>query len=254
MLVGRLDPARQPSRSSPRTSSGLGGVARPGRADPRRGGAPPSRRTSSRPAGGASAALDLRDELGTSRFTMRPGGVGRRWNSPQDGRDGRASHRLAPRLAEVLDLGQDTGGVPTGSGREFQAVVHVVLGFDRCRRLRRCSGSGLCVVGRLASRHGIEVESFGGDHVEGVSALISVPSSALLEEDSARATLQGAWPTRWRRPEVCSRRWPGVAPSSSCRRPVQSMPGVGWGTCSWRSTPAGWRRRRTRRPEALTPG
>ncbi|GAB3733817.1 hypothetical protein GCM10027598_58770 [Amycolatopsis oliviviridis] len=62
------------------------------------------------------------------------------------------------------------------------------LGAAEIARSRRL---GLLVVGRLAGRHGFRVELFGGDEVEGVSALISVPSSALLEEDEVRATLPG---------------------------------------------------------------
>ncbi|MGW4132333.1 ATP-binding protein [Amycolatopsis japonica] len=62
------------------------------------------------------------------------------------------------------------------------------LGAAEIARSRRL---GLLVVGRLAGRHGFRVELFGGDEVEGVSALISVPSSALLEEEEVRATLPG---------------------------------------------------------------
>lgn len=48
---------------------------------------------------------------------------------------------------------------------------------------------GLFVVGMLAGRHGFEVELFGGDDVKGVSALVSIPSSVLLDEDEVRAML-----------------------------------------------------------------
>ncbi|ROP42034.1 sensor histidine kinase [Saccharothrix texasensis] len=58
------------------------------------------------------------------------------------------------------------------------------LGSAQIARSRRV---GLFVVGRLAGRHGLKVELFGGDEVEGVSALISVPSSLLLEEEAVRA-------------------------------------------------------------------
>ncbi|MFI7123158.1 sensor histidine kinase [Amycolatopsis sp. NPDC049868] len=66
------------------------------------------------------------------------------------------------------------------------------LGSGEIARSRRL---GLLVVGRLAGRHGCRVELFGGDDVEGVSALVTVPSSVLLEEDAVRATLPGD-PTR----------------------------------------------------------
>jgi signal transduction histidine kinase len=62
------------------------------------------------------------------------------------------------------------------------------LGSAEIARSRRL---GLLVVGRLAGRHGFRVELFGGDNVEGVSALVSVPSSVLLEEDAVRASLPG---------------------------------------------------------------
>jgi signal transduction histidine kinase len=62
------------------------------------------------------------------------------------------------------------------------------LGSVEIARSRRV---GLFVVGRLAGRNGFKVELFGGDDVDGVSALVSVPSSVLLEEDTARATLRG---------------------------------------------------------------
>lgn len=66
------------------------------------------------------------------------------------------------------------------------------LGSAEIARSRRV---GLLVVGRLAGRHGVRVELFGGDNVAGVSALVSIPSSVLLEEDSVRAALPGD-PTR----------------------------------------------------------
>ncbi|MFD0205907.1 MULTISPECIES: sensor histidine kinase [Saccharothrix] len=62
------------------------------------------------------------------------------------------------------------------------------LGSAQIARSRR---TGLFVVGRLAGRHGFKVELFGGDDVEGVSALISVPSSVLLEEEAVRAGVAG---------------------------------------------------------------
>ncbi|WP_165956529.1 sensor histidine kinase [Kribbella antibiotica] len=62
------------------------------------------------------------------------------------------------------------------------------LGSLEIARSRRV---GLFVVGRLAGRNGFKVELFGGDDVVGVSALVSVPSSVLLEEDAVRATLPG---------------------------------------------------------------
>ncbi len=62
------------------------------------------------------------------------------------------------------------------------------LGSADTARSRRV---GLFVVGMLAGRHGFEVELFGGDDVKGVSALILVPSSVLLDEDEVRATLPG---------------------------------------------------------------
>lgn len=62
------------------------------------------------------------------------------------------------------------------------------LGSAQIARSRR---TGLFVVGRLAGRHGFKVELFGGDDVEGVSALISVPSSVLLEEEAVRAGVSG---------------------------------------------------------------
>ncbi|XVS61627.1 sensor histidine kinase [Actinosynnema sp. CA-299493] len=58
------------------------------------------------------------------------------------------------------------------------------LGSAQVARSRRV---GLFVVGRLAGRHGFTVELFGGDEVEGVSALISVPGPVLLEEEAVRA-------------------------------------------------------------------
>jgi len=61
------------------------------------------------------------------------------------------------------------------------------LGSAEIARSRR---AGLFVVGRLAGRNAFKVELFGGDDVAGVSALISVPSSALLDEDAVRATLR----------------------------------------------------------------
>ncbi|MEV7043728.1 ATP-binding protein [Amycolatopsis sp. NPDC051061] len=62
------------------------------------------------------------------------------------------------------------------------------LGSAEIARSRRL---GLLVVGRLAGRHGFRVELFGGDGVDGVSALVSVPSSVLLNEDTVRAALPG---------------------------------------------------------------
>lgn len=62
------------------------------------------------------------------------------------------------------------------------------LGSAEIARSRRL---GLLVVGRLAGRHGFRVELFGGDDVEGVSALVSVPSSVLVNEDTIRAMLPG---------------------------------------------------------------
>ncbi|GAA2822511.1 ATP-binding protein [Crossiella cryophila] len=62
------------------------------------------------------------------------------------------------------------------------------LGSEEIARTRRV---GLLVVGRLAGKYGIRVELFGGNTVTGVSALITVPSSALLEEDEVRAALPG---------------------------------------------------------------
>ncbi|KFU75659.1 Histidine kinase-, DNA gyrase B-, and HSP90-like ATPase [Amycolatopsis lurida] len=60
------------------------------------------------------------------------------------------------------------------------------LGSAEIARSRRL---GLLVVGRLAGRHGFRVELFGGDGVDGVSALVSVPSSVLQNEDEVRATM-----------------------------------------------------------------
>jgi signal transduction histidine kinase len=60
------------------------------------------------------------------------------------------------------------------------------LGSAEIARSRRL---GLLVVGRLAGRHGFRVELFGGDGVDGVSALVSVPSSVLQNEDEVRAAM-----------------------------------------------------------------
>jgi hypothetical protein len=77
------------------------------------------------------------------------------------------------------------------------------LGSAQIARSRR---AGLFVVGRLAGRHGFKVELFGGDDVQGVSALISVPSSVLLEEEAVRAGVSGPVTvmTTVRRPETRS--------------------------------------------------
>ncbi|MFD9963464.1 ATP-binding protein [Amycolatopsis sp. NPDC058986] len=60
------------------------------------------------------------------------------------------------------------------------------LGSAEIARSRRV---GLLVAGRLAGRHGFKIELFGGGAVDGVSALISVPSEALVEEHQVRSAL-----------------------------------------------------------------
>ncbi|MGO1050329.1 ATP-binding protein [Crossiella sp. CA198] len=94
------------------------------------------------------------------------------------------------------------------------------LGSEEIARTRRV---GLLVVGRLAGKHGIRVELFGGNNVTGVSALVTVPSSALLEEDEVRAALpgdprrgltQGAGATVGQRPDTA----PAVLVTTTLRR------------------------------------
>ncbi|MCK2244249.1 MULTISPECIES: sensor histidine kinase KdpD [unclassified Crossiella] len=94
------------------------------------------------------------------------------------------------------------------------------LGSEEIARTRRV---GLLVVGRLAGKHGIRVELFGGNNVTGVSALVTVPSSALLEEDEVRAALpgdprrgltQGAGAVLAERPDVA----PAVLVTTTLRR------------------------------------
>ena len=102
------------------------------------------------------------------------------------------------------------------------------LGSAQIARSRR---AGLFVVGRLAGRHGFGVELFGGDGVEGVSALISVPSSVLLEEEAVRAGVPGpvAVTTTVRRRET---------------RPVQVSDAAARRVSSWYSKSKAWRAER----------
>ncbi|WIX98193.1 ATP-binding protein [Amycolatopsis mongoliensis] len=84
----------------------------------------------------------------------------------------------------VIDNGIGMSDADISSANEQLRKLSSVE-IARSRRL------GLLVAGRLAGRHGFRVELFGGDDVEGVSALVSVPSSVLLNEDAVRAALPG---------------------------------------------------------------
>ncbi|MFJ8962801.1 ATP-binding protein [Lentzea sp. NPDC102401] len=109
------------------------------------------------------------------------------------------------------------------------------LGSEEIARSRRV---GLFVVGRLAGRNGFKVELFGGDDVEGVSALISVPSSVLLEEDAMRAMLPGDSRRTTTGAKQASSTGPSVAVTTSVRR--TSTPHVTGNPASGRRRMSSW--------------
>lgn len=109
------------------------------------------------------------------------------------------------------------------------------LGSEEIARSRRV---GLFVVGRLAGRNGFKVELFGGDDVEGVSALISVPSSVLLEEDAMRAMLPGDSRRMTTGAKQASSAGPSVAVTTSVRR--TSTPHVAENPASGRRRMSSW--------------
>ncbi|MFI9383530.1 ATP-binding protein [Kutzneria sp. NPDC052558] len=120
------------------------------------------------------------------------------------------------------------------------------LGSVEIARSRRV---GLFVVGRLAGRNGFKVELFGGDDVEGVSALVSVPSSVLLEEDAVRAMLPGDSRRAGRGAKRGKLGGSAVAVTTSLRRPaaaraVREAPSTPRQMSSWYSTSQAWRTER----------